>query len=97
MIDKRILVDVTNVRTPVGVRQTVAAACGVPVGQEFTWESLGQLVIDAFRASEPNRMIVSGLPKLGVNLPEEATMLRGLLKDLTSRLPNLEIRVVLHD
>ncbi len=97
MTDKSIVVDLTNLRTSLGVRQTVAQAFGVPLGQEFTWDSLGALVCDAVRAAEPNRMTVSGLPKLGVNLPEEATMFRRLLGDLTSWLPNLDIRVVLHD
>ena len=97
MTDKRIVVDLTNIRTPLGVRQTVAKAFGVPLGQEFTWDLLGALVCDAVRAAEPNRMTVSGLPKLGANLPEEAMMLRRLLRDLTSWLPHLDIRVVLHD
>ncbi len=97
MIDKRIVVDLTNIRTPLGVRQTVATSFGVPLGQEFTWDLLSALVRDAVRAAEPNHMTVSGLPKVGVNLPEEAAMVRRLLGDLTSWCPSLDIRVVLHD
>lgn len=97
MIGKMIVVDLTNVRTPLGARQTVAAAFGVPLGQEFTWDLLRPLVRDAVHTAAPNHMRVCGLPKLGVVLPEEATMFRSFLRDLRSWLPSLDIRIVLHD
>lgn len=97
MIEKRVAVDFTYARTPLFVRQMLASAFGVPLGQEFTWDSLGALIRDAARASQPEHMTVSGLSNLAVNLPEEAAQFKGLLRDIKIWLPSLDIRVVLHD
>jgi hypothetical protein len=97
VIEKRVAVDLTYAKTPLFVRQTLASAFGVPLGQEFTWDSLRELICDAARASRPERMTVSGLSNLAVSLPDEAAQFKGLLRDLKIWLPRLDIRVVLHD
>jgi hypothetical protein len=90
-------VDFTYAKNALFVRQTVAAALGVPLGREFTWELLSTLVCDAACELNPSRLVVTGLSNLAVSLPDEAAMFRGLLRDIKARLPSLDIRVVLHD
>ncbi len=83
-------------RTPLFVRQTLAVAFGIPLGQEFTWTSLTNLVLEAVRASPPRRVSVLGLVYLGSVLPEEAAMVRGLLRDLGKLRPEMTISIALN-
>ena len=97
MNEKAIELDFTFAKNALYVRQTLAAAFGVPLGQEFTWDSLSGLVCNAACATKPSRLTVSGLSNMAVRLPEEAAMFRGFMRDVQERLPNLDIRIVLHD
>ncbi len=90
-------VDFTYAKNALFVRQTVAVAMGIPLGREFTWELLSNLVCDAACELNPSRLVVTGLSNLAVSLPDEAAMFTGILRDIKARLPNLDIRIVLHD
>jgi hypothetical protein len=83
-------------RTPLFVRQTVAVAFGIPLGQEFTWNSLTRLVLEAAKASPPRRISVLGLMHLGVVLPEEAEMVSSLVRKLGEQHPDVAISVALN-
>nr|WP_297353855.1 hypothetical protein [uncultured Caldimonas sp.] len=83
-------------RTPLFVRQTVAVAFGIPLGQEFTWDSLTTLVREAVHASTPRRISVLGLVEIGVTLPEEARMIEILLRTLREDHPEIDISVALN-
>lgn len=83
-------------RTPLFVRQTVAVAFGIPLGQEFTWNSLTALVREAVHASPPPRISVLGLTEIGVTLPNEAKMVSALLRALKEDHPEVDISVALN-
>ena len=83
-------------RTPLFVRQTVAVAFGIPLGQELTWASLTALVRASVKASRPHRISVLGLVEISVTLPEEADMVGRLLKVLREDHPDMEISVALN-
>ncbi|MCW7537672.1 hypothetical protein OOT46_07380 [Aquabacterium sp. A7-Y] len=83
-------------RTPLFVRQTVAVAFGIPLGQEFTWDSLISLACDAVRASPPRRISVLSLVYLGVVMPDEAEGVSRLLQALRRMHPALDISVALN-
>ncbi len=83
-------------RTPLFVRQTVAVAFGIPLGQEFTWASLTALVRESVKASAPRRISVLGLVGMSVALPQEASMVRSLLKVLREDHPEMDISVALN-
>lgn len=83
-------------RTALFVRQTVAVAFGIPLGQEFTWDTLKNLVLEAARASPPYRVSVLGFMYIGVALPEEYKMVSDLLGKLKEQHPELDISVALN-
>lgn len=83
-------------RTPLFVRQTVATAFGITLGQEFTWDSLANLVRDAVRASPPRSIRVLGLPYLDMVIPEEARCLSVLLRELEKEHPEIRISMALN-
>ena len=60
MSEKIVELDFTYAKNALFVRQTVAAAFGVPLGQEFTWDSLSTLACDAASETKPNRMTDTG-------------------------------------
>lgn len=97
MNEKTVELDFTYAKNALFVRQTLAAAFGVPLGQEFTWDSLSAMACDAACAENPSRMTVAGLSNLAVSLPDEAAMFKGFLRDIQRRLPILDVRIVLHD
>ena len=77
------------------MRQTVAAAFGIP-REEFTWESLFRLVVEAVRTSRPRSISVLSLPYLGVAMPEEAERVSALLRQLERAHPEMGISVALN-
>ena len=83
-------------RTPLFVRQTVAVAFGIPLGQEFTWESLTALVCAFVKASPPRRISVLSLVYLSVVLTDEAAMVNALLRKLGKEHPDIAISVALN-
>jgi len=83
-------------RTPLFVRQTVAVTFGIPLGQEFTWDSLTILVCNAVRASPPRSISVLSLPYLGVVMPDEAEGVSFLLRALREMHPTLDISIALN-
>jgi hypothetical protein len=91
-----LMLDFEGVRTPLFVRQTIAVAFGIPLGQEFTWNSLTELVCIAAVASPPRRISVLGLAYLGVVLPEEADMVGSMLRRLRKERPSMAISVALN-
>lgn len=92
-----ITLDVGAAGNALAVRQTVVSAFGIPLDREFTWRSLAALVGEAVHVSEPTRISVDGLSRLGVALPDEAASLRELLRVLRGRFPGLNVLVTLHD
>ncbi|RIX84038.1 hypothetical protein [Acidovorax cavernicola] len=92
-----ITIDLSFARSPLFVRQTLASAFGIPLGQEFTWNSLTTLVCETTRMSVPDRLSVVGISQLGVALPDEEKSLRELLRALQAQLPDLRILITLHD
>lgn len=83
-------------RTPLFVRQTVAVAFGIPLGQEFTWDTLTKLVLENVKSSPPRQVSVLGLMHIGVALPEEYEMVSSLLRKLTEQHPDMDISVALN-
>lgn len=78
------------------MRQTVAKAFGIPLGQEFDWDSLTELACEAVSAGLPCRITVLSLVYLGVVMPEEAEMVGRLLRQLRERYPEIGISVALN-
>jgi hypothetical protein len=89
--------DFTFAKNALFVRQTVAVAFGIPLGEEFTWRSLSALVCEAAKASPPAQVKVLGLSALSTLLPTEARSLKELLGILQGQHPGLEVFIVLHD
>ena len=82
-------------RTPLFVRQTVATTFGIPLGQEFAWDTLTELVRAAVRESPPHSISVLGLSPVGVVMPE-ASCLGVLLRELETEHPDIRISVTLN-
>ena len=97
MNNEQTTIDFTYARTPLFVRQTIAVTFGIPIDQEFTWRILRERICDPGNSSVPKRLLVRGFSSLAVALPEEASMLRTVLKDLCTLRPDVEIQFVLHD
>ncbi|AKJ30141.1 hypothetical protein [Caldimonas brevitalea] len=95
-VNDDLTLDFEDGRTPLFVRQTVAVAFGVPLGQEFTWDSLTLLVCDAVRASPPRRISVLSLHYIGTVMPDEAEGVLRLLQTLRRMHPDLDISIALN-
>lgn len=97
MSNEQATIDLTYAKTPLFVRQTIAVTFGIPLDQEFTWRILRERICDPANSSVPRRLLVRGFSSLAVALPEEASMLGGVLKALCALRPDVEIQFVLHD
>ena len=91
-----VIVDLSSAKTALCVRQILASGFGIPLGREFTWDSLTTQICEATLASAPKRLLVRGLPKLQTTHPE-AKSLTELLRVLQSWLPRLTVLFTLHD
>ncbi len=88
--------DVTHAKSPLAVRQIVAAALGAPVNPYVTWSILREHVLDP-SSPLPERLLVVGISALSGTVPEEARSLQALLKELAVHRTGTEVRVALHD
>lgn len=93
---KSVTLDFSFAKSPLFVRQTVASAFGIPLGQEFTWAVLASLTCEATRLSAPDQLVIVGISQLEVALPDEAKSLREFLGVLRANLPNLKVLFSLH-
>jgi hypothetical protein len=97
MQSEQATIDFTYAKTPLFVRQTFAKLLGIPLTQEFTWAFLRAHACDPTNARLPKRLLVRGLSSLSVALPEEATMLRSVIKELGQVRPEVEILIIINE
>lgn len=95
-MNSQISIDLTYGKNALFVRQTVAVAFGVPLGQEFTWDVLGDIICRRKTIDLPGRVSVEGLSSLAVQVPSEARMFRNFLTRLRSEHPSIEVMIQLH-
>ncbi|WP_157499040.1 hypothetical protein [Lysobacter sp. Root604] len=96
MTSKQVTIDLTHAKSVLFVRQTVALAFGMQINGELTWEILRDRLYDPENRSLPAKIVVTGLPNLGVSVPSEAKALRSVLRELGALRPEIAISILLH-
>jgi hypothetical protein len=89
-------IDLSYAKNALFVRQTIAAAFGVPLGREFTWEILHSLICYPENPALPKSILVEGFSQLSVRVPDEEKNLRNFLRQLREVRPDIQVGFVLH-
>jgi hypothetical protein len=96
MTECQVTIDLTYAKNALFVRQTVAVAFGIPIDRELTWPILQERICDPANLAIPKKILVEGLPGLGIRVPDEERMLISLLLDLRVIRPDIEVMILLH-
>jgi hypothetical protein len=96
MASDQVTIDLTYGKNALFVRQTVAAAFGIAINRELTWEMIRETLSDPSNRTLPARIMVKGLPHLGTTVPHEADQLRSVLRELGALRPDIAIRILIH-
>jgi hypothetical protein len=88
-----LLIDLSRGKNALFIRQTVAAAFGIPLGREFTWDDLRGLICCPGNPRIPARMEVDGFVGFSLRAAEEAEMFMAFLAELRTIRPDIEIRI----
>lgn len=84
-------IDMTRAKNALFVRQTVAIAFGLPLDQEFTWDSLRALICYAGNPRIPATISVDGLASMSLNVASEEREFSDFLKALQVARPDLRL------
>lgn len=95
-MNSHVSIDLTYGKNALFVRQTVAIAFGVPLGQEFTWDMLGNLICARKSIDLPGRISVLGLSSFAVHVPDEARSFQKFLDRLCAEHPGIDVVIRIH-
>lgn len=90
-------IDLTQAQTALFVRQALAKFAGIPFGDEITWGDLHESICGPAKRALPRSVILRGLPRLAVMLPQEERHLRDLLREMAAARPDVQVRVAIHE
>lgn len=93
LVNSKVLIDLTYGKNALFVRQTTAAAFGIPLGWEFTWADLGDTICSHAVEALPSQVIVDGLSSLSLRVPSEARAFNEFLRRLAAAHPSVRIRI----
>lgn len=88
-------IDFRYAKNALFVRQTLAKFAGLPIDREITWESLRDHICDPDKSVLPNRVVLRGLSSLSLAAPDEARMLRHLLKEVAVARPDIQVQIAI--
>lgn len=89
-------IDLGCAKNALFVRQTIAAAFGVPLNMEFTWEILRKLICYPENPALPQSILIEGFPGLNTRVPDEGRNLSNFLRDLRAVRPDIKVSILLH-
>ena len=88
--------DLANAKTPLYVRQALALFLGLQIDREFTWEFFDECISNHSGLTLPKNIVVWGLIRLSMVMPEEEHKLRDWLRKLQLQHPEVVVQFVLH-
>jgi hypothetical protein len=96
MPSEQVTIDFTSAKSPLFVRQAVAAAFGIHPNQEFTWSTLRDCVCDSGSPDSPKQFLIRGLSSLAIALPDEEKSFRTFLSEVGAARPNVSFKIAIH-
>ncbi|NHZ98452.1 hypothetical protein [Massilia sp. CCM 8734] len=97
MSKEHMKIDLTYARSPLYVRQTVALAFGIPLGQEFTWHILRDRICGLPASALPKSITFTGLSQMSMIIREESENLSAFLRELRRYHPHIEVWITILD
>ena len=96
MSNSELRLDLSYAKNALFVRQTIAAAFGVPLNREFTWEILRNLICYPENPALPESILIEGFPGLSSRVPDEGKRLSDFLRYLHAARPDIKVNFLLH-
>lgn len=97
MRNENLRIDLTYARSALYVRQTIAQAFGIPLGREFTWHMLRDLICGQPASALPRSITFAGRIRMSMVIREEAENLSAFLSELKRVHPHIEVWTIIHD
>ena len=90
-------IDLTQAQTALFVRQALAKFAGIPFSHEITWGDLHDSICGPANRALPSSVVLRGLPRLALKLPQEELQLRELLREMAAARPDIQVRIAIHE
>lgn len=94
---KSMQLDLTYIRSPLALRQTVAHAFGISLGREFTWDILQDLICDVPSTELPMRIVIAGWPTMTSRMRDEEKQMGRFLDAFRERHPDIQFGFIIND
>ena len=88
-------IDLTYARSPLYVRQTVAQAFGIPLGREFTWHILRDLICGLPASALPASVTFAGWSQMSMIIRDESENLSAFLSELKRVHPDIKVWIII--
>lgn len=97
MRNDNLRIDLTYARSALYVRQTIAQAFGIPLGREFTWHILRDLICGLPASALPISITFAGWARMSMVIREESENLSAFLSELKRVHPDIKVWIIILD